>query len=530
MHPCVLQFSLIPFLKALVFAALAQLAVVSVSTLAPGARAAQAVAPVKIALDQVPATLNPRASLDATGQRIGALLFRALSRNDANLEPQPDLAEKWSISPDGKAWTFWLSPGMKDHSGTEITATRLYHCLENYRIGKPASPVAAAIPQWIGTRVIEAQAPARSRLVLSLKEPDPYLVRNLTLIRYFWTISPDQPCQEPSSDARIVGSGPYRPQVWNLTPEKEIRLEPLASTHRPLHFRFIRDEATRALALLRGDVDGFQNGLSLAKTRWIKTTLQDRYAVLERTGVNVQYLAFNLRDPALAKKEVRQAIAHAIDRESYVRHKMFAFGSLAQSFLSPLLPEAHEPELPAFDLSRSEKLLETAGFARGPDGIRLRLAYKTTPVREGLELAMILQRQLRKVGIELRLEVVEPAVFLASVRKGAFQLYTSRWVGVADGSIFYRTLRSGQTNNRAKYEDAEMDRLLDQAQSTGDLTQRKPVLAKIQAKMAQDLPYLPLWYWNNALVLRKDLASEYSAERLSLSGGLEPLGLLPQKR
>src|SRR5262249_13542298 len=144
------------------------------------------------------------------------------------------------------------------------------------------------------------------------------------------------------------------------------------------------------------------------------------------------------------------------------------------------------------------------------------------PVREGIETALIVQDSLKKIGVQITLDVVEPAVFYASVKKGKFQLYSGRWVGVPDGSIFLKTLRSGQTDNRVGYSDPEMDAWLDQASSEMYTVRRIELMKKVQIKMGQDLPYFPLWYWNNALILRKDLGGIQASE-LSRSGSFEPL-------
>lgn len=203
----------------------------------------------------------------------------------------------------------------------------------------------------------------------------------------------------------------------------------------------------------------------------------------------MSYLLFNFKNPYLKKLEVRKAIALAVDRDEYVRHKLFGFGNPAGSILSPILEES-APQAYEYNPKKAEELLEQAGYPRGPDGVRLRLRYKTTSVRDGFEIALSLQNALRRIGIELTLDVVEPAVYFSSVRKGAFDLCSSRWIGVSDASILYRTLASGNPDNRGSYSSPETDALLQDAIGQPDLSQRRAILAKVQAKVAQDLPYL----------------------------------------
>ena len=486
---------------------------------------ASAGTPIRVLLDSPPLTLNPRFTLDASGQKLNALLFRGLTTIDADLNAKPDLAESWHSEDSGKKWIFRIKKSLKDNAGSPITAEKLASCLEEYRQGKPASPIKAGFPFWRGTKGRD------DLLVVELDKPDPYLPRNVTLLRYFVKKGDSEPCREPG-DEPVTGSGRYHEAgtpLIGLSPESDLHLVSTQVLQSDLDFHFVRDDNSRLLSLLRGDSDVVApNCLSLAKMRWIQMKHDADFNVIERAGVNVSYMAFNLKDPILSRKDVRLAIALAIDRVDIVKNKLFGIGTIAGSLLSPILPESTQA---VFDYNpkRSRELLDQAGLKPGPDGIRFHLKYKTTPVREGLETAIIFQAMLRKIGVELSLDVVEPAVFLASIRKGAFQIYSSRWVGIADGSILYRTLRSGQNNNRVGYENTEMNEWLDRAMSEMDLAKRTAILKKVQMKMAEDLPYFPLWYWGNTVITKKSFTGLGSTD-LSLSGGLIPLGSLHDMR
>ncbi len=496
-----------------------------------GAQAKQLETPpaLRVMLDRGPATLNPRRSTDAPGQRLGALIFRALTRMDAHLSAQPDLASDWEIIDGGKTWKFKIRPGQLDQSGQPITATAMAQCLEQYRQGKPVSILKASFPDWLGT---EAQADS---ILFRLSKSSPYLAANVSLLRYFRIQGKDTPCTDPNPGDVVVASGPFKPRVWQPgaagTSEDEIWLDPVpfikvpgldVHSARPLHFLYVQDDNTRLLKLLRNEVDVTQTALSLAKQRWLLNHYPDRYDLIERTGVPVSYLAMNLRDPILGRREVRQAIALAIDRESIVRYTLHNFCALAGSFLAPSLPESFQSQF-EYDPARSEQLLDQAGLRRaGPGQPRFKLKYRSTPVREGIETALIFQNMLKKIGIELTIDAVEPAVFFASIRKGQFQLYSSRWIGVSDGSILFRTLRSGQLDNRVGYKDAVMDALLDQAVGEIDVKRRTELIQQAQRKMAEDLPYFPLWYWKTSLVVRHGFGG-LKGDELSMSGAYEPI-------
>lgn len=471
---------------------------------------------VRILMDSAPATLNPRATLDAAGQRLNALVFASLTRIRPDLEPEPDLAASWRVADGGRTWVFKMREDARDHGGEPITAARMAACLEQYRAGKPVSPLRGSLPKWIQTESTDKE------VTLKLSGPDPYLARNISLFRYFRTAK--GPCVDPVEGAAPIASGRYRYAEWEATPERELALIPVQPGLTPMRILFVRDENTKAIRLIRGEVDAIQNGISLSKTDWLRKKYGDRFRIVDRDGVAVSYLAFNVRDPLLAKKEIRRAIALAIDREAIVKGKLAGFSTVAGSLLSPILPESRQIEFPA-DRAESIRLLEAAGYRPDAHGVRLTVHYKSTPVREGIETALIIQDMLARVGIRLVVDVVEPAVFISSVRKGAYQLYSSRWLGVADGSILYSTLHTGQTLNRAGYSNPELDRLLDEALVHARLADRLPLLAQVQTRMMEELPYFPLWYWNTTLITNRRVAP-VDPQTLSASGALDPLSQL----
>lgn len=483
--------------------------------------------PVRIAIDRAPETLNPRRALDAIGQQLGGLLFSSLVHLNDDLDPVGDLAESWGPAKGGLEWRFKIKvPYRADHSGQPITSEKLLRCFENYRNSTVRSPVAAGLPTWKGTRLDPSDA---RTLIFELSARDPYFDKNSSLLRYF-AVEGGDPCQEPDASQAIVFSGRYRAEFKSFNFDDRLKVLPRdLEKDATLEFRVIRDDSSRVLALLKGDVDVIQNGLSLTKTRYIEKHYANRFRLIERDGVNISYLAFNNADPILRRLKVRQAIAHAIDRATIVEFKMFKFGTIANSLLSPLLKEALvEPDSPfsRFAPELSRKLLDEEGFT--PDtktGVRLKLRYRTTPVREGIETALMIREMLSKVGIEIVIDVVEPAVFLSSIRKGEFQLYSSRYIGISDASILGHAFRDRDGGNRFKFKNDRINALIDDMMNEVRPEKRVKSAKEVQKLLARELPVLPLWFWNNAILINRDISVPDSF-RLSLSGALEPLARL----
>jgi len=228
----------------------------------------------------------------------------------------------------------------------------------------------------------------------------------------------------------------------------------------------------------------------------------------KQPGTTLAYIAMNFDDPILAHREVRQALAYATDRPSLIKYLMRDQARLASS----LLPPGHwafDPSTPQYDFdpARAEQLLEGAGFPRRADGIRFHLQLKTSTEESTRILAEALAEQWKKVGIALDLRPLESATFFSDITKGSFQLYTLRWIGVNNDPDVYDFVFNSKKMppngaNRDHYRNPALDALLAQERVETDLAKRKVILSQIQKIVAEDVPYINLWFPDNVCAHR----------------------------
>jgi peptide/nickel transport system substrate-binding protein len=163
-----------------------------------------------------------------------------------------------------------------------------------------------------------------------------------------------------------------------------------------------------------------------------------------------------------------------------------------------------------FDPARAKRLLDEAGFKPGPDGVRFHLTMKSSTQEDVRLLAAVLQQQLARAGIALDLRSYEFATFYSDVTRGAFQLYSLRWIGGNEQpDIFtyaYATASfSPKGANRGHYSNPRLDALLSDAAESTDTVRRRADYVEAQRILARDLPAINLWYRDTIVVHNRRL-------------------------
>jgi peptide/nickel transport system substrate-binding protein len=449
-------------------------------------------------IEASPTNLDPRVGLDAYSERIDSLIFDDLLDRDEHLNVRPALAERWDI-PDPLTYIFHLHHGVKFHDGRPLTSRDVKWTFDSLLQGKVHSTKAAAY-----RFVDRVEAPDDFTVTFHLKEPFAALLWNLS--DGAMGIVPYGSLDEIT--AKPVGSGPFR--FVSAEPDKEVIVERsddywgLKAKLARVRFAVVPDTTTRALELRKGSADIVINALN--PDMLLALAREPKLQVERGPGTVLQYLAFNLRDPILRDVRVRQAIAYAIDRKPMVEYLWRGFVRPAASVLPPE-SWAYDPNVETYPYNpgKAREILDAAGYKAGTNGVRFHLTMKTSTEEAPRLLAAVLQQQLRDAGIELEIRTFEFATFFADVTRGAFQLYSLRWVGGnEDPDIFEYAFHSDKFAprgaNRGYYSNRRLDALIDQGRRETDQNVRRKLYAQIQEILAEDVPYINLWYYDNVLV------------------------------
>jgi peptide/nickel transport system substrate-binding protein len=451
-------------------------------------------------IESSPTNLDPRVGLDAQSERIDGLLFDNLLLRDEHLSVKAGLADRWEI-PDPKTYIFHLHKNVTFCDGRLLTSRDVKWSYDSLIQGKIHSAKGATYKQ-----VDRIDTPDESTVIFRLKEPWAALLWNVSSPGM--GVVPYGSGQEISQNP--IGSGPFRfvsaeqdkdvviernPNYWGT----EARLD-------RVRFIVVPDTTTRALELRKGSADLESNAL----TPDMEFSLQREPAarVMRGPGTRLAYMAFNLRDPILKDVRVRQAIAYAIDRQALI-HYLWRDSARPASTVLPPESWAYDPNVQQYphDPEKARQLLDAAGHP-AVNGVRFHLTMKTSTEESSRAMAAVFQQQLREVGIVLDIRSFEAATFFSDVTHGEFQVYSLRWLGAnEDPDIFEYAFDSARIipngANRQYYRNPHVDQLIAKAQTELDQNARKQDYAQIQQILAEDLPYVDLWYFDNVMVYSK---------------------------
>jgi peptide/nickel transport system substrate-binding protein len=460
---------------------------------------------VNFLIEQAPTNLDPRIGTDAISEHIDGLIFDSLVAHDQRLNVVPDLARKWE-TPNPLTYVFHLNKGVKFHDGRPLTSADVKYTFES-----------------ILDRSVKTGKVGSFRIIHSIETPDDYTVvfhLREPYASFLWDLTrPGIGIVPRGSGADFgrhpIGTGPYR--FVSATTDEEIVLE-----RNPTYFggaadiprvrlRIVPDAIVRALELRKGTADVAIN--SLSPDTVIALQRDPHVIVDDQAGTTLQYIAINCEDPILSHREVRQALAYATDRNSLIQNLKRGFAVPADSVL-PANHWAYDPNVTEYNYNpqKAEKLLDAAGYRRGPHGVRFHITLKTSTDQFTRLLAEALAAEWQKVGVALDLRSMEFATFYSDITHGSFQLYTLQLIGGNNDPDIFEYLFSSKKMppdgaNRGHYKNPELDALLDQARVEMDTQKRKEILSKIQKILSVDEPYITLWYADNVCVHRKRLTN-----------------------
>ncbi|MDB4895526.1 MAG: extracellular solute-binding protein family 5 [Firmicutes bacterium] len=454
---------------------------------APPTTAPNKNAVINIALNADPPKLDPHQSTALVDRQVFASLFDKLVEIDKDLNFVPMLAEKWQISPDGKTYTFNLRTGVKFHDGTDFNAEAVVYNFERMRDPKLNSPRLAEIKD---VDKVTALDPATVKI--ELKNPFSGFLATLS-DRAGMMVSPTA-AKAAGVDFlnNPVGTGPFkfkeRIKGDSITLVKnESYWQQGLPKAAGVVYKTVTDENVKLVNLQSGQFDV----IDTVPGKQVPSLKSDnRVKLAIGPGLGFQGLWLNVNRAPLDKKEVRQAINAAVDREALVK---VVFGEIAVPGASPFPPGTPAnagAATPKRDVAKAKQLLADAGVTG-----KVTVSLKVSPSPVSQQIAQMVQQMLGDAGITVTIEQQEFGQILDKLAKKDFDMAQVGWSGRVDpdGNI-YAFNYTGAGNNYAGYSNKPVDQLLDNARLESDMSKRKAIYGDIMKITDADLPYIYLWH------------------------------------
>ncbi len=453
-----------------------------------------------------PPHLDPTAGAAAAiDEIVYANIFEGLTRIGPDGSVRPALAESWDVQKEGTVYVFKLRSGVKFHDGTDFEATDVKFSIDRARADDSTN---AQKPLFAQIDTVDVVDPLTVKI--TLKQAQGSFLYNMG-----WgdaiIVAPET---ADGNKANPVGTGPFKFDSWAKGASIKISKNPdywgdEASLEKA-EFRIVPDAAAAIPALLSGDVHAFANmqaGDALAQIQ-----SDPRFEVVIGATEGETILSTNNKKPPFDNLKVRQAIAHALDREAIILGNGSGYGTPIGSHFSPAneayvdLTKTYE-----FDLEKAKSLLKEAGFENG-----FQATIKLPPPAYARDGGQVVAAQLRKIGIELEIIPVEWAQWLEQVfKKKDYDLTIVSHTEPNDIGIYARK------DYYFQYDNPEFNKVISELDITSVPEKRKELYGQAQTIISRDavngymfqLPKIGVWdakiegLWHNSPVQANDLTS-----------------------
>jgi peptide/nickel transport system substrate-binding protein len=457
-------------------------------------------------------SLHPYKTSDTASSEYQGLVYAGslLERDPQDISKfRPSMAESWSVADDKVTYTFKLRPDLVWSDGQPLTSADYL-----WTYGQASKPENGWPYITNLEEIASYEAPDPHTLVVRLVEPLAVGVEQADAItplpKHVWeALDWNNPNSNPQIMKPTVGSGPFLLQEWTRDVGARFVPNPRYYKGQPklAHYSYrIAGNPQIAFEWLRtGEVDAF-------------SPLPDDYEQARRlshvvvcewwpaTG-NWSYIGFNLRQPKVQDVRVRQALAHAVDRQAIIDRVMYGLARPTYSAYGPNC-WCYNPDVPKrdYDLAKARQLLDEAGWRPGSDGIRtkdgerlqLRLLFgpNTNKVRE--KIATIVQASFKEVGVQIDITGLEWAAYLSALRQPphtGWDLNVGGWQATIDPHWMYQIWSEENIPelNSGAYRNPEVEALFKRGVREFDADGRKKIYGDIQRILTEDQPYIYLY-------------------------------------
>lgn len=485
--------------------------------------------------------LEPGVNRDDNTDSVIHHIVESLVAYRADMSVAPLVAESWSVSDDGRTYTFRLRQGITFHNGAPVTSAEVQWSWNRYL--RPGSTWLCR--NWFdgsagadegGVKVLAIETPDRATVVFRLDRASALFLPQLASVQCPGAILHPDSVDAQGNWIKPIATGPYRLEQWRrgeyvelqrfagYVPRKEERSGYAGA--RVARFERIRfvivPEAVSALAALRaGSIDVIPN---VAADALPDLENAPNVRIHDQALLNWTVLLVNTNDPVLRDVRVRRALAHAIGRNEIVQTNTGG-RSRVNSSAVPVATRFHTSLHDIwyyYDAKRARELLRLAGYGGEPVRIQTNRRYKNM-----FDNAVVIQAMLQAAGMNAQLEVMDWATQLAYYQAGKFQLSSFSYSVLSDPAMRYaKLIGSKSERGSAQWDDPIAKKLLGELLWETNDEDRNRTMQRLHRRMVEQVPIIGLYNGDSAMVTRAELrdVAPWPAGTLVLWGVSKDLG------
>lgn len=469
-----------------------------------------------------PKSLDPAFASDGESFRVSRQIFEGLvGVEPGTADPAPLLAESWETSKDGLSYTFKLKDGVKFHDGTDFNAEAVCFNFDrwyNFKGLQQSESVAyyygslfRGFADTPDTAVYKScDATSETEVTVNLAKPFAGFIAALSLPAFAMQSpsalqefkadeiggSEEAPVLSEYAQGHPVGTGPFKFDKWDVGQQIEVSAYGdywgEQGQVQKVIFRVIDDPQARRQSLESGDIDGYD----LVAPADTKALADAGFNIVNRDPFTILYLGMNQKNEALAKPEVRQALAYAIDKEALVRQTLPEGTEVASQFIPPIV-NGYNKDVTTYDYNpqKARELLKQAGYA---DGLTLEFNYPTGVSRPYMptpeQVFTNLSAQLEDVGITIKAAPDKWSPdYLDRVQASAnHDIHLLGWTGDYNDTDNFVGVFFGHEKPEFGFDNPELFKALDEARQESVLEEQTPLYEQINEDIAKYVPAIPL--------------------------------------
>ena len=458
--------------------------------------------------------LIPMLASDTSSSSITELVFNGLTKYDKDIKITGDLAESWVVSPDGLVITFHLRKGVKWQDGAPFTSSDVLFTYKTIRDPKVATPYSDSLGP-----VAKVEAPDDFTVKVTYNEPFAPALESWGLGIIPRHLLEGKDINKDDFNRHPIGTGMYKFVDWKTGQRIDLTANDSYFEGRPKIDKYVArilpDQATEFMELKARGID-IMSLTPLQYSRQTDTTdFKEHFQKLKYPAFAYDYLGYNLNNDKFKDKRVRQAISYAVDTKSIIEGVLLGLGTPCTG---PFPPEswAYNKDVKGYpyDPEKAKALLAEAGWKPGPDGMLMKDGQPfsfTVLVNQSNEnrkkVAEIMQQQLKKVGIEVKINTLEWQALLHDfIDKRKFEAILMGWALSRDPDsydIWYSKKTKEGEFNFVGYANPEVDRLLIEGRQTFDIAKRTAIYHQLHQILSDDAAYTFLYVPDSLPVIHK---------------------------